>query len=108
MFTHIHYPSKFILLVRHVNKNFSFAPSSSLKSIHTNFCSAQRTVPLLCIKQNDFYNVMNNKRMAGHAKWQNVKHVKAEKDRQKNIMCNKYVFLIGLAVRGKIVNFKLH
>ncbi|KAF8796255.1 putative transcriptional regulatory protein like [Argiope bruennichi] len=37
--------------------------------------------------------------MAGHAKWQNVKHIKAEKDRQKQLMCNKYAFLIGLAVR---------
>ncbi|GFX03335.1 probable transcriptional regulatory protein PERMA_0079 [Trichonephila clavipes] len=37
--------------------------------------------------------------MAGHAKWQNVKHVKAEKDRQKTLLCNKYVYLIAMAVR---------
>ncbi|GBM40633.1 putative transcriptional regulatory protein PERMA_0079 [Araneus ventricosus] len=46
--------------------------------------------------------------MAGHSKWQNVKHVKAEKDRQKNLMCNKYAFLIGLAVREGGVDPKIN
>lgn len=41
--------------------------------------------------------------MAGHAKWQNVKHVKAEKDRQKSVLFNKYVRIINAAIRGKKV-----
>ncbi|XP_054712369.1 probable transcriptional regulatory protein PERMA_0079 [Uloborus diversus] len=51
------------------------------------------------------------RQMAGHAKWQNVKHIKAEKDRQKTMLCNKYSRLIALAVREKgpdpKVNIKL-
>ena len=41
--------------------------------------------------------------MAGHAKWQNVKHIKSEKDRAKSILFNKYIRLISAAVRGKIL-----
>lgn len=39
--------------------------------------------------------------MAGHAKWQNIKHVKAEKDKQKSIMFNKYIRLMNAAIREK-------
>ncbi|XP_015903371.2 probable transcriptional regulatory protein Tlet_1011 [Parasteatoda tepidariorum] len=37
--------------------------------------------------------------MAGHSKWQNIKHIKAAKDREKSITCSKYVRLIQFAVR---------
>jgi len=39
--------------------------------------------------------------MAGHAKWQNIKHVKAEKDRQKGLLFNKYIRLVNAAVKDK-------
>jgi transcriptional/translational regulatory protein YebC/TACO1 len=37
--------------------------------------------------------------MAGHAKWQNIKVIKAEKDKQKGALCNKYVRLVTALVR---------
>lgn len=46
--------------------------------------------------------------MAGHAKWQNVAHIKSEKDRAKSILFNKYIRLISAAVRGKILNCRIY
>ncbi|KAG8197447.1 hypothetical protein JTE90_014929 [Oedothorax gibbosus] len=37
--------------------------------------------------------------MAGHAKWQNIKHIKDAKDREKSLVCNRYAFLLRSAVR---------
>lgn len=45
--------------------------------------------------------LLNYRYMAGHAKWQNIKNVKAEKDKQKSTLYNKYVRMVNVAVRGK-------
>ncbi|GFU07061.1 translational activator of cytochrome c oxidase 1 [Nephila pilipes] len=58
-----------------------------------------KTTWFLVCKQNVQLNLVMYRHMAGHSKWQNVKHIKAEKNRQKNLLSCKYVYLIGLAVR---------
>ncbi|GIY02473.1 translational activator of cytochrome c oxidase 1 [Caerostris darwini] len=77
--------------------NFKFTSRLIFKSVHFSNVP-HRTAALLYVRQNDLLNI-TIKRHAGHAKWQNVKHVKAEKDRQKTLVCNKYAFLIRMAVR---------
>lgn len=48
------------------------------------------------------YPLMSSSRsMAGHSKWQNIKYIKAEKDRQKNLLCTRYVRLVTAAIRDK-------
>lgn len=38
--------------------------------------------------------------MAGHSKWQNIKHIKAAKDAQKQAVANQVVNRIKVAIRG--------
>jgi len=45
------------------------------------------------------FNIVCHRCMAGHAKWQNIKHIKAAKDKEKTAICNRYVRMIGYAVR---------
>ncbi|KFM59174.1 Translational activator of cytochrome c oxidase 1, partial [Stegodyphus mimosarum] len=58
---------------------------------------------MIFLKSNKFslYDITSCRQMAGHAKWQNIKHIKAEKDRKKQILCNRYARLVALAVREK-------
>lgn len=46
--------------------------------------------------------------MAGHAKWQNVAHIKSAKDRAKSVLFNKYIRMINAAVRGKILDCHIY
>lgn len=38
--------------------------------------------------------------LAGHAKWQNIKHVKAENDQQRSQMITKQMRIIRIAANG--------
>lgn len=67
---------------------------------HTSKRLPQATSSFLTINTHDLYNISCNRMMAGHAKWQNVKHIKEAKDKQKSMVCNKYAFLLRSAVRG--------
>lgn len=46
--------------------------------------------------------------MAGHSKWQNIKHIKAEKDKAKSLACNRFARLVALAVRENGADPKLN
>lgn len=50
-------------------------------------------------------NLYNNrdiiKRFAGHSKWANIKHIKAQKDSQRALMFTKISRQIKIAVLGK-------
>lgn len=67
---------------------------------HTNKSLPNLTASFLAVNTNDLHNVTCNRMMAGHAKWQNIKHIKEAKDKEKNMLCNKYAFLLRSAVRG--------
>jgi hypothetical protein len=49
----------------------------------------------------DVRNLKGNRRNAGHSKWANIKHTKAEKDTQKSATFQKMSRLIRLAIQGK-------
>jgi hypothetical protein len=49
----------------------------------------------------DVLNLKETKRNAGHSKWANIKHTKAEKDAQKSVTFHKMSRLIRLAIQGK-------
>lgn len=38
---------------------------------------------------------------AGHAKWQNIKHIKAAKDSQRSLMVAKQMRIIRMAITGR-------
>lgn len=38
--------------------------------------------------------------LKGHAKWQNIKHIKADKDSQKAAFISKHMRIIRVAVQG--------
>lgn len=95
------------------NSSFSFKFSSLLISNVNKFCynmSHNFSKHRIFTVYGSFYPYnretmifplfMANRSMAGHAKWQNIKHIKEEKDRQKNLMCNKYARLVAIAVKG--------
>lgn len=48
---------------------------------------------------------MTNTLLKGHAKWQNVKHIKAAKDQIKALMVAKQLRAIRLAAQGNCFNF---
>ena len=41
-----------------------------------------------------------NKRFKGHSKWQNIRHTKADKDREKSLLFSQIVRQMKLAVLG--------
>ena len=43
-------------------------------------------------------------RHAGHSKWQNIRHIKADKDAQKGKMAQYIVKKMNIAIAGKIVS----
>ncbi|XP_011297362.1 translational activator of cytochrome c oxidase 1 [Fopius arisanus] len=69
----------------------------------------------LCIRSPSVYSkniLRQEKRFAGHSKWQNIKHVKAEKDAEKSLLNASYVRKMQVAIaEGKshkpIENLKL-
>lgn len=38
--------------------------------------------------------------LKGHSKWQNIKHIKAANDLQRNLLISKQVKMIRLAIQG--------
>lgn len=46
------------------------------------------------------YNLRETKRFAGHSKWANIKHTKAEKDGEKSTMIDKHIRHMRAAVAG--------
>lgn len=40
----------------------------------------------------------------GHAKWQNIKHIKAAKDQQRSLMVSKQLRAIRIAAQGRNKN----
>uniref|UniRef100_T1JEQ5 Translational activator of cytochrome c oxidase 1 n=1 Tax=Strigamia maritima TaxID=126957 RepID=T1JEQ5_STRMM len=72
--------------------------------VYANSSSAVRTSATLMQNQHSFlvtnkHLFVNAKRMAGHNKWSNIKHIKASKDQAKSILHNKFVRLIRMAVK---------
>jgi len=96
-------------------KFFSIFKPFSGRSGFNFYCKAQNIANTrhIALYSADALKVLNNfsypfrshvfiyRHMAGHAKWQNIKHVKAEKDKQKSMMYNKYVRQVIAAVREK-------
>ncbi|XP_015110993.1 translational activator of cytochrome c oxidase 1 [Diachasma alloeum] len=55
----------------------------------------------LCIRNTSVYSkniLRQEKRFAGHSKWQNIKHVKAEKDAEKSTLISSYVKKMKVAI----------
>lgn len=41
-----------------------------------------------------------NKRFAGHSKWANIKHIKAERDHEKMVLFHKFKLKMQVAIQG--------
>lgn len=61
-----------------------------------------------CFNIHEIVTVSNQviKRYAGHSKWQNIKHIKGEKDAQRSLLFTKLGRMMKVAVTG-IVLFSL-
>ena len=46
------------------------------------------------------YPLKETKRFAGHSKWQNIRHIKGEKDSEKALMIDKHIKQMRAAVAG--------
>ena len=53
------------------------------------------------------YHLKETKRFAGHSKWANIKHIKAEKDSEKAIMTDKHLRQMRAAITGISSLYKL-
>jgi len=42
----------------------------------------------------------DSKRYAGHSKWANIKHIKAQKDGEKQLLFHRLTLQMQIAVRG--------
>ena len=47
---------------------------------------------------------MNPLCLAGHSKWQNIKHTKMAKDQEKSNLYAKFAYLIRAAVKGNLMS----
>jgi len=45
----------------------------------------------------------NNKRFAGHSKWQNIKHIKEENDNKRMVLFNHLKIQMTIAIQGNVV-----
>lgn len=54
------------------------------------------------------YNAILCRLMAGHSKWQNIRSIKAAKDKEKSVLYGKYTHFIRVAVREKGPDPKLN
>ena len=49
---------------------------------------------------NAYSIIRETKRFAGHSKWANIKHIKAEKDKERGMLFSKYFRLMKVAITG--------
>lgn len=53
-----------------------------------------------CIRKTARIFLLENKRFAGHSKWQNIKHIKGEKDAEKSTLYASYAKRMKVAIAG--------
>ena len=85
------------------SSSFQYLKSNNNNNVNNNVIAVERRRFLMSDEKtiSPFNSISSVRGMAGHSKWQNIRHIKGAKDKEKSNMSMKFAHRINLAVKGK-------